>query len=68
MCMFLIFAIVLEDDIVIVESVDSVDDTLACDANIDLIINNLNVESVHLQCDKNLFKDDELHFLAIEFK
>lgn len=66
--MFLIFAMVLEDNIVIVENVDSVDDKLACDANIDPTTNNLNVGSVHLQCDKNLFKDDEFHFLAIEFK
>ncbi len=66
--MFLIFAMVFEDNIVIVESVNSVDDKLACDANIDPITNNLNLGNVHLQCDKNLFKDDELHILAIEFK
>jgi hypothetical protein len=60
--MFLIFAIVFEDNIVIVENVDSVDDKLACDANIDPTTNNLNVGNVNLQCDKNLFKDDELHF------
>ncbi len=58
---------VFEDNIVIVENVDNVDDKLACDVNIDPTINNLNVGNVHLQCDKNLFKDDELHFLAIEF-
>lgn len=66
--MFLIFAIVFEDNIVIVENVDSVDDKLACDANINPTTNNLNVGNVHSQCDKNLFKDDELHFLTIEFK
>jgi hypothetical protein len=49
--MFLIFAMVLEDNIVVVENVDSVDDKLACDSNIDLTIDNLNVGSVHVQCD-----------------
>jgi hypothetical protein len=43
---------VLEDNIVIVKSVDSVDGKLVYDANINLTTNNLNVGNVHLQCDK----------------
>jgi hypothetical protein len=31
-----------------------------------LITNNLDVESIHLQCDKDLLKDDELYFATIE--
>ncbi len=57
---------VWKDDIVIVESVGGVDDQLACDSSTDLITNNLDVESIHLQCDKDLLKDDELYFATIE--
>ncbi len=55
-----------KDDVVIVESVGSVDDELACDTSIDLITNNLDVESIHLQCDKDLLEDVELCLATIE--
>jgi hypothetical protein len=63
---FLIFAMVWKHDIVIVESVGGVDDELARDTSIDLIISNLDVESIHLQCDKDLLENDELYLATIE--
>lgn len=63
---FLVFAMVWKDDIVIVENVGDVDDELAYDTSINLVTSNLDVESIHLQCDKDLLEDDELYIVIIE--
>lgn len=49
---------VWKKDVIIVENVGNVDDKLACDTSIDLIANSLDVQSIHLQCDKDLLEDD----------
>jgi hypothetical protein len=42
-------------------------DELACDANVNATTNISNVGSIHLYCDDDLLKNDELHLVAIEF-
>lgn len=55
----------VEDNIVVVECVKSIDDKLACDVNMNPTLNNSNVGSIHLQCD-DLLKNDEFHLVIIE--
>jgi hypothetical protein len=58
--------VMVEDNIVVVECVNDIDDKLACDANMNPTLNNLNVGNIHLQCDDNLLKNDEFHLVIIE--
>ncbi len=53
-----------EDEVVVLESVISVDEDI-CELNENLTINLLDVENVHLQCDNDLVENDKLHFITI---
>jgi len=46
----------VKDNIIVVENFGNVDDKLACDVNVNLVANILDVESIHLQCDNDLLK------------
>lgn len=54
------------DEIIVVESFGGVDDKLAYDVNVNLVVNTLDIESIHLQCDNYLLKTNEIHFIIIE--
>ncbi len=56
----------VKDNIIVVESFGGVDDKLACDVNVNLVANTLDIESIHLQCDNDLLKTNEIHFIIIE--
>jgi hypothetical protein len=58
----------VEDNIVVVECVGDIDDELACDVNMNPTLNNLNVGSIHLQCNDDLLKNDEFHLVIIEIQ
>jgi hypothetical protein len=65
MCIFLQW---LKFENEVVENVGVVVDELGCDIIVNLATNLLNTKSIHLQCDNNLFENDELHLVAIEFQ
>jgi hypothetical protein len=56
----------VKDDIIVVESFGGVDDKLACDVNVNLVANTLDIEIIYLQCDNDLLKTNEMHFIIIE--
>ncbi len=53
-----------EDEVMVIESVGGVDEN-SHKLNQNPITSLLDVESVHLQCDNNLVKNDELQLVAI---
>ncbi len=53
-----------EDEVMVLESVGGVDEN-SHKLSWNLITSLLNVENVHLWCDNNLVKNDELHLVAI---
>jgi len=66
-CYFVYFTMV-KNDIVFVENVNGVDDEVACDVSMNMVVDILDVGSIHLQCDNDLLKNDELQFVAIEIQ
>jgi hypothetical protein len=56
----------VNNDIIVVESFGGVNDKLACDVNVNLVANILDIENIHLQCDNDLLKTNEIHFIIIE--
>jgi hypothetical protein len=58
--------VMVEDKIVVIECINDIDDELACDVNMNPTLNNLNVGSIHLQCDDHLLENDEFHLVIIE--
>jgi hypothetical protein len=60
--------VMVEDKIVVIECINDIDDELACDVNMNPTLNNLNVGSIHLQCNDDLLKNDEFHLVIIEIQ
>jgi len=56
----------VKDEIVDVENVGGIDAGNCYDVNLNLTINISNVGIIHLQCDNDLLKNDELHLATIE--
>ncbi len=62
-----VFAMV-KDDIVFVENVNGIDDEVACDVIMNMVVDILDVGSIHLHCDNDLLENDELQFVVIEIQ
>jgi hypothetical protein len=58
----------VKDDIVFVENVNGIDDEVACDVIMNMVVDILDVGSIHLQCDNDLLENDELQFIGIEIR
>jgi hypothetical protein len=58
----------VKDDIVSLENVNGIDDEVACDVIMNMVVDILDVGSIHLQCDNDLLENDELQFIGIEIR
>jgi hypothetical protein len=58
-----VFAMV-KDDIVFVENVNGIDDEVACDVIMNMVVDILDVGSIQLQCDNDLLENDELQLCS----